>query len=755
MMNRALGLATGLLLAWGGASAQQNTTYSYQYDNNGNLTRITDPLSKVTDRSYDVLNRPLQLLQPPPVTGAERPAINYTYDALDQLSTVRDPRALTTTFTVDGLGRQTQLASPDTSNTSFTYDNAGNVLTATDARGKTTTYTYDVLSRITNVAYASGTPTRFDYDVGPNAIGRLTRMTDGSGYTTCGYGAAGQLQTFTQRTVAGGATFERSVGYAYDSANRLQSLTYPSGNRVSFDYDAAGRVSRLTLNPGNGSGSTDTSVATVLLNKISYAPFGGAQSWEWGNSSEQAPHLYSRSFDLDGRVVTYPLGSLNGAALVRTLTYDAASRITAMTHGANTAYDQTFGYDALGRLTSFLSATSSQTYAYDATGNRTQLGVGVTTYTFTTAATSNRLSSTTGPAPARSNSYDAAGNLLGDGTHTFVYNDAGRMASVTQAGVTTSYLYNGRGERVAKSGTGVAGGANFTVFGQPGLPLGEYEASGAAIEETVYLDGMPVAVLKPASGGGTAVYYVYADHINTPRLIEAADSGAVVWRWDQADPFGVSAPDENPGQLGVFAYNLRFPGQVYDRETNNHYNYYRDYDPQTGRYVQSDPIGLRGGLNTFGYVEGNPQSKADPTGLDAIFVNYVGYQVAITNNISIPAGHAGVIAVNPSDGSTAYYDFGRYGGKYGDIRGPFDVGKIIFDKAGNPTPESIEQVARNASNAFGKGNWPYYEYTRKPYKDVVDYANKRRQQAQDGSRPYNFIFDNCKNFGREAAEGGQ
>ncbi|MRV75348.1 type IV secretion protein Rhs [Duganella sp. FT92W] len=620
-MKRHPGLTlAALVLAWGGASAQQNTTFSYQYDNNGNLTKVTDPLSQVTDRSYDVLNRQLQQLQPPPVTGAARPAINYTYDALDQLSTVRDPRNLTTTYTVDGLGWQTALASPDTNSTTYTHDNAGNVLTATDARGKTTTYTYDVLSRITGIAYASGTPTQFEYDVGANAIGRLTRMSDSSGQSSYGYSQTGRLLVFTQRTMAGAATFERSVGYAYDGNDRLQSLTYPSGNRLSYEYDAAGRVVRVTLNPGNGSGGTDTGTVTVLLDKIGYAPFGAARSWEWGNSSEQAPHLYSRSFDLDGRLAAYPLGSINGTAPVRSLTYDAASRITAMTHGANTAYDQSFGYDALGRLTSFVSANSSQSYAYDATGNRTQLGVGAATYTFTTAATSNRLSSTTGPAPARSNSYDASGNLTGDGTQTYVYNDAGRMASATRAGVTTNYLYNGRGERVAKSGTGVAGGANFYVYGQPGLLLGEYDAGGAAIEETVYLEGMPVAVLKPASNGGMAVYYVFADHLNTPRVIEAADSGAVVWRWDQADPFGAGAPDENPGQQGVFSYNLRFPGQIYDRESNNLYNYFRDYDPQTGRYIESDPIGLGGGINTYGYVEGNPVSASDPLGLVKIIL---------------------------------------------------------------------------------------------------------------------------------------
>jgi len=88
----------------------------------------------------------------------------------------------------------------------------------------------------------------------------------------------------------------------------------------------------------------------------------------------------------------------------------------------------------------------------------------------------------------------------------------------------------------------------------------------------------------------------------------------VRWRWDTS-PFGEFAPNDNPAGLGAFTFNVRFPGQYYDAESGLFYNYFRDYDPQTGRYVQSDPIGLAGGINTYAYVASNPLSFADPFGL--------------------------------------------------------------------------------------------------------------------------------------------
>jgi RHS repeat-associated protein len=149
----------------------------------------------------------------------------------------------------------------------------------------------------------------------------------------------------------------------------------------------------------------------------------------------------------------------------------------------------------------------------------------------------------------------------------------------------------------------------YFAYDEAGHLLGEYTQAGTAIQETVWLGDIPVAVLN-----STGNYYIYPDHLNTPRAI-ADSTNKTVWRWK--DPaFGNGQPDQDPDKDGkAFVYNLRFPGQYYDQSTGLHYNWFRDYDPVTGRYLKSDPIGLQGGLNTYSYVNGNPVNFIDPLGL--------------------------------------------------------------------------------------------------------------------------------------------
>jgi RHS repeat-associated protein len=114
--------------------------------------------------------------------------------------------------------------------------------------------------------------------------------------------------------------------------------------------------------------------------------------------------------------------------------------------------------------------------------------------------------------------------------------------------------------------------------------------------------------------GAPKLYFIEVDHLNTPRLV-ADSTGTTVWRWDQQEPFGNNVPDENPARLGTFDLPIRLPGQHSDAETGLHYNYFRDYDSSIGRYEESDPIGLRGGVNTYAYAIASPLIETDVAGL--------------------------------------------------------------------------------------------------------------------------------------------
>jgi RHS repeat-associated protein len=121
------------------------------------------------------------------------------------------------------------------------------------------------------------------------------------------------------------------------------------------------------------------------------------------------------------------------------------------------------------------------------------------------------------------------------------------------------------------------------------------------------------------------IYYVNLDHLDTPRLIEDQNQ-ATVWTWHQAESFGSTPPNEDPDGDGLkFSLPLRFPGQYFDKETGLHYNYFRDFDPNLGRYIQSDPIGLEGGINTYGYALGTPLRYTDARGLETILVTTYDY----------------------------------------------------------------------------------------------------------------------------------
>jgi YD repeat-containing protein len=458
-----------------------NQTTTYEYDANGNLTKVDGPLTNqndVTQYSYDALNRVVS------ATDGLQGITRYGYDGLDQLVSVTDPRNLVTAYTINGLGDKTATSSPDTGSTTRTYDSAGNLKTRTDAKGQTATYTYDALNRVTRAAYtavgATEQDTDYQYDQGANGIGRLTRVTDTDGGqpvadTSYSYDGLGRLQSVA--STVGGMVY--TTAYRHDAAGHLTGLTYPDGRQVDYTLDGAGRISAITTLQN---GQTQPIVSAVTYLGMSPRVTG----YTLGNGRS-----VTRQYDQDGALASY---SLNGAA--QTVGRDAASRITSISDSADPANDtQTYAYDPLDRLTDAQSSLTSRNYQYDANGNRTTYTIGTTTDQYAYAGGSNRLSSVTRGGQVRSLVQDAIGNTTADGSSQHVYDLRGRRTQTTVGGVITQYRYNGLGQRILKSVTsGPNAGLTFYHYDADGHLLAETDSLGHPVRDYFYLGDTPVAV---------------------------------------------------------------------------------------------------------------------------------------------------------------------------------------------------------------------------------------------------------------------
>jgi len=579
------------------ATAQGDPT-DFGYDANGNTKTVTDALGHVTQNDYDPLNRLARTLQDVGGIAAET---KFGYDALDNLTQVTDPKGLDTTYAYNGLGDLTKLTSPDTGVTTYTYDSAGNRATQTDARNVQTTYGYDALNRLTQVTYpTSSLNVTYTYDVSQAtcgsgetyAVGRLTRMQDGSGSTDYCYDRFGDLVRKVQTT--NGKMFV--LRYAYTKAGQLSRLTYPDGAAVDYVRNAQGQTTEVGVTPAGGA-------RQVLLGNATYYPFGPVANWTYGNGRPM-----HRVLDQDYRPLA--VSDMRNDGLSTGFAFDPAGNLSALTAAGNTAPVVSLDYDALGRLTAFKdgpTGTVIDGYSYDATGNRLSAKVNTATQTYTYQTTSHRLDAVAGTA----RTYDASGNTtsIGGTALQLVYGASGRLGQVKRSGtVVMNYAYNGRGEQVWRVGTTDI----YTLYDESGHWIGDYDNDAAPLQQAIWLDDLPVGVLAKNS-----LRYVQPDHLGTPRAVIDPVRDVAIWTWDlKGEAFGHTPPDQDPDKDGTaFVFDMRFPGQRYDVVTGFNQNYFRDYDASIGRYGQSDPIGLGGGAGTYAYANGNPIELVDPLGL--------------------------------------------------------------------------------------------------------------------------------------------
>ena len=552
----------------------------YEYDNNDNVFKVTDALHQLTQSTFDGLDRLTQ------ITDALSGITKFNYDHADRLINVTDPTGLSTQYNYDKVGNLLSLISPDIGQATNTYDEADNLLTSTDARGITATNNYDGLHRLIGVTYPNTLENlSLSYDDtsnGNNGIGRLTGFSDQSGHSEFQYDTKGQL--INERYTLEGKAY--SAAYQYDAAGKLIQFTYPSGRVVNYSYNALGEVLTVT--------TAFAGITKPLATNISYFPFGPMQSMTYGNGL-----ILTQSFDHNYRLLTK---EVNGLAKFN-FTYSAIDNIIALTDDLNGGENQSFAYDPLYRLTSATGGYGDLAYSYDKVGNRlTETDDGVTD-SYAYATDSHHLKSVIG----ENNTvftYDAAGNTLRKNGMTFVYNDRGRMTqAINNNGIISNYLYNAEGERVVKKVGSVIIHFHYDLAGQL---IAETTAAGDVIKEYIYLGREPVAAVAPTQNGGN-VYFIHTDHLGTPKTL-TNKGGSSVWKASY-EPFG-----QTNQPINLISFNLRFPGQYYDAETGLNYNYFRDYDPIIGRYVQSDPVGLVGGINRYIYGLDNPIQFIDRKG---------------------------------------------------------------------------------------------------------------------------------------------
>lgn len=468
------------------------------------------------------------------------------------------------------------------------------------------------------------TTTYDDVTSGNAGRSQLTGVADPSGTTTLRYDNHGRIISKTQTVVTAAGTKSFTLGYEY-AGGRMSKITYPSGKAVQLTRWANGRIGvlqvvgdagpRLWMQPG---------------------PFGTParlMAWLTRHPNTKDGAVF-RAFDTDGRLTTETVnfGSIAQGTWVAAATYayqyNAASELTAIT--LPSGMSQVFGYDGLGRVKSYFPTSGSgyRAWGYDANGNRIVDVFEGGGYSYVTATNTNRLATVAGP-QNRIYGYNGAGAITCDllnangsscERRAFLYDDRGQMTGVNQSAGNVAYAVNAFAQRVAKTGPSalVPGGARYFIYGDGdelgGQMLGEYDAAGNPVLEYVPVENAPLLLLGP----GGAQYFVENNHLGQARVIWRDDpvTPKMVWRFYPPDPFGTGTPEENPAGAGSFVFNPRFPGQYFDSESQLHYNWHRYYDPQTGRYVQSDPIGLAGGINTYTYVGGNPLSYTDPRGLD-------------------------------------------------------------------------------------------------------------------------------------------
>lgn len=653
----------------------QNTRYAY--DAEGRVTQVTDSQNRITRMSYDPLGRVVQQIDA--AGGTTRVA----YDLGDRAVQVVDPRGLTTTYEHDGFGQLLKQVSPDTGTTSHQYNAVGQRTTTTRNDGSTIGYSYDGLGRLASME-SEGQRQEFSYDWCAWGKGRLCGLATPASSTHFAFVPSGQLWIRRDFTVVQGQQTDHSTTYAYDGIGRLSEITYPNGDKANYGYDAGGHLASLSAVIG---GTT-----RPVISQATWKANGARANMAYGNGL-----VRGYNHDLDGRLTAMSVWGPNSAKLSYwDYQYSADGEITGIVDAVTPNMTQTIGYDALSRLTSLTRFGINNQLSYDAGGNhnRYQAGNQLTQYSIDPG--SNRVLDYSNQDGSRTYQYDALGNRIsetaGSRVTTFDYNPFNRMSRSNVAGFITDYVLNAQGQRVAKANANET--SRYYYAGQNQM-LAELK-NGAW--SNYFWFGTELVGL----GRGGQVNFVHTDHLGRPEFVSNGNR-ATVWKaYNYA--FGRSVQQDDIGGL-----NIGFPGQYQDAETGLWYNGFRDYDASIARYVQSDPVGLAAGTNTYAYVGSNPLTRVDPLGLaecgdDEKKIDLVGAVLGVADAVEgygkiTMALSTVIIAAGGEQSEVALGALAVAADGYASVNDGINGVKTAFDGVERPT--SYEQVGGFLLGAHG------------------------------------------------------
>lgn len=628
------------------ATGPQGAQQSWEWDTEGRLLRqtgqnATGEITADENYSYNALNQ-LAL-----VTNMNGETTQFEYGNNSQLNNRTDANGSRTQFAYDSNGLRSSTTRFATTNKAVTestkYDVHGNMIERTDARGNSsywayddfghllyksnpdrgvTMYRYDAAGQVIARVDESGIIARFEYNDQGQLIG--IAPVDQPPTTTFAFtpnGAPQKMEGMNQVTeysyVEGRVTEKRITlkeidkqyvtRYSYDESGELAKLQMPGGQTLLFEN---GKDDKTTAIKREGR-VFDRDLFNLLLDDN-----GNLATVRYDNDQTTA-----YSYHPNGTLATLEVKTDEKTIREQRYRYTRDLQVAEIRmNSADGTQTRTYNYDEQGRLITAEQNDEKYHWVFDKVGNRVKRQYNGATDDYLYATTSNRMLARNG----QSIDYLPTGEIRANGRFRYAYT-AGHRLSEVYAGDTliAQYRYNADGERIAKiDHTKTPAQHSYYLYEDKKL-VAELDGAGKVQRQYVYAGNRLVGMFD-----GKRFYSIHSNHRGAPEIV-TNKRGEIIWQASYS-PYG-----EATIQKEEITLNIRLPGQYFDHETGHHYNVYRSYDPATGRYLTSDPLGVDAGFNTYAYVKNDPLNRVDPLGLYDEFVHYyMTYFLAVTAGLS-------------------------------------------------------------------------------------------------------------------------